>query len=1005
MGDFYQHGVVTTLHQLSNRPVQELDQELLEFSKQRPMALLLPSLFSELETPALANIVDELMHVPYLSQIVVGLDCADQDQYQHALEFFKRLPQAPRVMWHDGPRLREIDALLQSKGLAPANPGKGRNVWYMFGYILATGKAEAVALHDCDIKTYKRDMLSRLIYPIANPTFSYKFCKGYYARVANNTLNGRVCRLLVTPLIRALKTVCGTNAYLEYLDSFRYALAGEFAMARDVVESIRIPSDWGLEMGVLSEINRNYATNQICQVDVADIYDHKHQVLSTDDRAKGLSKMSADIAKSLFRKMATNGEVFSSEKIRTIKAAYYRIALDLVDSYGADATINGLEYDPHKEGNAVELFAENIMAAGHDFLEKSMETPFLPSWKRVMAGIPDILERLVEAVEGDMNEFSQNEGSSLETPHYHRLKHRTQIHLHEIYPKHDAEKLTEQVISASGIGTDMPPIPEHKALWSQDDVTLICYGNSMIDDSEQGATPLKSLHQFVNDELKQTVSGIHILPFSPYSSDDGFSVINYTQVNPKLGDWSDIEALSSEYDLMADLVLNHCSAESNWFSNFKAGKKPGADYFIVPDKKMDTSEVVRPRSTPLLTKVETVDGEKNVWCTFGPDQVDLNYSNPEVLLEIVRILADYVKHGIRIFRLDAVAFLWKTSSTTCMHQHETHEVVKLIRLILEHLNPKTIVITETNVPNRENLSYFGNGNEAHMIYNFSLPPLLINSLLTGNGQHLKTWMMSMPPSKHGRAYFNFISSHDGIGLRPAEGLLDHTELTALTDVLKANGGQISTRRIADGRDVPYEANISLYDAFKTTVANAADAPVDAKGHLIGDEFQGARFICAHTIMLALEGIPGIYINSLLATPNDYESFEKTGRTRALNRHRWTNSELDAFREDPGSAYKVTKELKRLIQLRRQQPAFHPNATQYTLHLGDAIFAFWRESLQRDQNIFAIHNLSDQTQTVALGELNLIATENWRDLINDQPINDLDAVLELAPYTSVWLANH
>lgn len=406
MGDFYQHGVVTTLHKLNDRPRSEVEKELLEFGKKRPMALLLPSLFSELETPALSQIVDELMEVPYLDQIIVGLDRADEAQYKYALSFFDRLPQRPSIMWHDGPRLRAIDSLLQEKGLAPPNPGKGRNVWYMFGYILATGKAEAVALHDCDIKTYHRDMLSRLIYPVANPAFSYKFCKGYYARIANETLNGRVCRLLVSPLIRALKLVCGPTPYLEYLDSFRYALAGEFAMDRDVIEDIRIPSDWGLEMGVLSEIHRNYATNQICQVDVADIYDHKHQDLSAEDSAKGLSKMSADIAKSLFRKMATNGEVFSTEKIRTIKASYFRIALDLIDSYGADAAINGLKYDCHKEGNSIELFAENIMNAGHEFLEKSMEPPFMPSWNRVITGVPDILEKLVDAVEADMKEFS-----------------------------------------------------------------------------------------------------------------------------------------------------------------------------------------------------------------------------------------------------------------------------------------------------------------------------------------------------------------------------------------------------------------------------------------------------------------------------------------------------------------------------------------------------------------------------------------------------------------------
>ena len=368
MGDFHQHGLITTLHQLNNRPLEKLEADLIEFGKRRPMALVLPSLYSELQGPALSSIVDEIGNVPYLDQIVVGLDRAEQHEYQHALQFFSRLPQQPEVLWNDGPRLRSIDALLSKKGLAPKEMGKGRNVWYMFGYVLASGKAEAVALHDCDITTYKRDMLARLIYPVANPAFSYKFCKGFYARVANNSMNGRVCRLLVTPLLRALRKVCGPNDYLEYLDSFRYPLAGEFSMQRDVIEDIRIPSDWGLEMGVLSEMHRNYSNNQICQVDIADTYDHKHKDLSLEDRSRGLSKMSCDITKSLYRKMATQGEVFSAERIRTIKAAYYRIALDLVESYHNDAQINGLSFDRHLEGSAVEVFAENIMQAGEDFL-------------------------------------------------------------------------------------------------------------------------------------------------------------------------------------------------------------------------------------------------------------------------------------------------------------------------------------------------------------------------------------------------------------------------------------------------------------------------------------------------------------------------------------------------------------------------------------------------------------------------------------------------------------
>ena len=517
--------------------------------------------------------------------------------------------------------------------------------------------------------------------------------------------------------------------------------------------------------------------------------------------------------------------------------------------------------------------------------------------------------------------------------------------------------------------------------------------------------PLQNLHRFLDSHLKDTLSGVHILPFSPYSSDDGFSVIDYKEINPELGSWDDIVAIADDYTLMADLVLNHCSCKSAWFENFKKGVAPGAGYFISPDDAMDTSNVVRPRSTPLLTTVKTVDGEKQVWCTFGPDQVDLNFANPEVLLEVVRILALYVKRGIKIFRLDAVAFLWKRSGSSCLHLRETHEIIRLIRLVLEHLEPSSVVITETNVPNHENLSYFGNGNEAHMIYNFSLPPLLINTLLTGECRHLKSWMMSMPPAKRGRAYFNFISSHDGIGIRPAEGLLTSYEISDLLSTLEANGGTISMRTMEDGEVVPYEANISLYDAFKTTLANAADAPRDKHGHIIGDEYQAKRFICAHTIMLALEGVPGIYLNSLLGTNNDYDLMKETGHLRSINRHHWTNSELDEALNDPARHHQaVFSELRRIIQLRRQQPAFHPNATQYTLHLGEHFFAFWRESLERDQSVFAIHNVSDKTQILPLATLNLIATEQWYDILSGDVISDISARLKLAPYTSIWLTN-
>lgn len=406
MSDFYQNGIVTTLHNLSNRPLEELEAELTRFSLLRPMSLVLPSLFSELEGQALPEIIEHLAQVPYLSEIVIGLDRANEDEYRYALKFFARLPQRYRVLWNDGPRLTAIDQALKKEGLAPRELGKGRNVWYCLGYVMCSNIGRAIALHDCDILTYDRTLLARLLYPVANPAFNYEFCKGYYARVAEGRINGRVSRLLVTPLIRALKKVLGPSDYLDYLDSFRYPLAGEFAMRRGVLNDIRIPSDWGLEIGVLSEMKRNYATNRICQVDIAHAYDHKHQDISLDDETQGLSRMSIDICKAVFRKLATIGYVFNQETFRTIKASYFRIALDFVETYRNDAVINGLNLDIHQEESAVELFAENIIKAGSHFLERPMETPFIPTWNRVISAVPDILEQFRDAVEKDHQEFS-----------------------------------------------------------------------------------------------------------------------------------------------------------------------------------------------------------------------------------------------------------------------------------------------------------------------------------------------------------------------------------------------------------------------------------------------------------------------------------------------------------------------------------------------------------------------------------------------------------------------
>lgn len=401
MSDFFQNGTVTTFHNLTQRPVESLEQELMGFSQTRPMALILPSLFSELSGPALSKILDELSQVPYLTEIVIGLDRASKEDFEYAKGFFSRLPQRHRILWNDGPNIQATMQPLVDLGLAPEEAGKGKNVWGCFGYVLASQRSQVVALHDCDVLTYDRSMLARLFYPVAHPTFNFVFSKGYYARHADGKLNGRVARLLVTPLLRALETVLGPDELLRYLDSFRYPLAGEFALEVNALRDVRIPSDWGLEIGLLAEIRRNFSNRRVCQIEIADRYDHKHQAVSFEDKDAGLSRMSRDIAKSLYRKMATRGYQFSRATLRSIRAVYYRTALDQLESYAFDAEMNGLNLDLHEEEKVVELFSDNIISAGETFINMDDEQPFVPNWNRVISARPGILKELYDAVERD----------------------------------------------------------------------------------------------------------------------------------------------------------------------------------------------------------------------------------------------------------------------------------------------------------------------------------------------------------------------------------------------------------------------------------------------------------------------------------------------------------------------------------------------------------------------------------------------------------------------------
>ena len=573
------------------------------------------------------------------------------------------------------------------------------------------------------------------------------------------------------------------------------------------------------------------------------------------------------------------------------------------------------------------------------------------------------------------------------------LRGRVQHHLEMIYHATALDtpfdELADELLALMRLEPETSLAPGHVNHWSQRDVIVISYGDSFL---RTGEKPLATLKRFLDEHCQGMLSGVHILPFYPWSSDDGFAVLDYSSVNEALGDWSLVRAIAGDYDLMADLVINHCSGRSLWFENFLQGKSPGAGYFFTASAQDDISPVVRPRTSPLLREVETPTGTQHVWCTFSHDQVDLDFRNPEVLKQFISILRLYLDEGVRIFRLDAVAFLWKIAGTSCLNLEETHEVVRLLRTLVEHARSDAIVITETNIPNRENLSYFGNANEAHCVYNFSLPPLLVNTLVTGDCSYLKRWLMSMPPAQNGTAYFNFIASHDGIGLRPAEGLLQEEEIRTLIATMERFGGQVSYRALEDGQRKPYEINISLFDALQGTTAGP-------------DEWALERFICAHAIMLGLEGIPGIYVHSLLATRNDHQRVENTGHYRAINRHQWDFDALENLLADQHSMHhRVFARLRQLLAIRRAQAAFHPNATQFTLHLGTALFGYWRQSLDRRQCIFCISNISPQPQALALSDVNLTDNEQWIDLLGETQVDSKAEVLELQPYQSVWLSN-
>lgn len=559
-------------------------------------------------------------------------------------------------------------------------------------------------------------------------------------------------------------------------------------------------------------------------------------------------------------------------------------------------------------------------------------------------------------------------------------------HLQVIYAQ-DAERVLAELLALIE-GYDPQGFQQISERWNETDVMLITYGNSIIRTEEP---PLETLKAFVDHYLPGMINTIHVLPFFPHSSDGGFSVIDFRQVDPELGEWQHIARMAEDFHLMFDIVINHVSRESRWFADYISDVAPANGYFIEMDPDTDLSGVTRPRSTPLLATINTPRGIKHVWATFSEDQIDLDFGNPAVLLEIVDIVLGYLKAGAFVLRLDAIAFLWKQIGTPCVHLPQTHAVVKLLRDIVEYVKPGTILLTETNVPTEENLSYFGDGDEAHMVYQFGLPPLLLYSFNRGTAEHLTRWARELPPPPQGCTYLNFAASHDGIGLRALEGIIKPIEVENLIDSMRRFGGFVSMKANPDGTDSPYEINIAFYDAMQGTRRGP-------------DQWQLERFICSQAIMLALQGLPAIYIHSLLATPNYLKGVELTGHTRNINRRKWDYDELlDLLDSENTPNHQCFLSYRRLILLRCNEPCFHPDNPQTILNVDNHLFVILREDRQRGRRLLAVYNVTiNPVSLEALVHLVELQGVNWYNLIEGEFITDELYTHTLKPYQFMWL---
>ncbi|MFA5692316.1 MAG: sugar phosphorylase [Acholeplasmataceae bacterium] len=496
---------------------------------------------------------------------------------------------------------------------------------------------------------------------------------------------------------------------------------------------------------------------------------------------------------------------------------------------------------------------------------------------------------------------------------------------------------------------------DKKSKWlTEKDVMLITYGDSVIDDNNK---PLKVLKTFLNNNLKGYINNVHLLPMFPFTSDDGFSVVDYLKINPDLGNWDDIISLSKNYDLMYDAVMNHISKESKWFKGFLKGDKKYEDFFIECDPKLDYSMVTRPRALPLYYKYDSFEGPKYIWATFSEDQVDLNYKNPKVLLEMLKVLITYAKNGARFIRLDAIGFLWKELGTTSIHLKETHDLIKIMRYVIDETYPGTILISETNVPHLENISYFGeNDDEASLVYQFPLPPLTFFSFLTGDATKLTNWAKSLKETKlHPKnTYFNFLSSHDGIGMRPTEGILTDDERELMVQQVLKSGGAINYKNNPDGTKSPYELNATFFDAITYG---------EEKTNII------KKFIASQAIMMFLKGMPAIYIHSLLGTRNDIKGMKESGINRRINRKKLHIDNINYFLNDKYSEEsQVFNEYKKLIQLKISDKSFSPDASEEILSLDKRVFSLIRSHQENDYKALVLINVSKEN--VILNNLNL-----------------------------------